>query len=485
MIVGVLNRRSCLVVLTCLGLMSGCTADGILVLEGVRLIGGDGDTVLDPGETVTVLITLYNFDSEDARNVTLELRSNHSGVTVITGEVGCGTIGPGDAVTCPGIQVTAPLQATDSEYSLVARVDAAAVVTSSFPCAIPAGKSDASRNDAPKAAIHEVTILDHTGSEVGLSPGASAKLRVRLFSGGGSALLGAVATLSSPDGSLVISGQTAVTCGNIPSGASAWCDDVWTIDVPVSVTTEAHAQLTVSDASGIQWTESFTLPVADEAPDPQVVGWTVTGDANADGMPNPGESGQLSLVLFNQGLLALTGATVTVTSTGLASLSDTPLECPLLPSGGTIECGALSFRPLAQAGVAALVIDITDAAGRTWRRTLDLPVPVNAGRPVVVGVDGALVAGAAAPLVLRLRNAGTSLLPGTFVSLTTTAAGLTVAPGEVSCGSIPPARAVTCEAIAVTAGDTLPDAAPATLELETANGERWTLDVTLPLPATN
>lgn len=69
-----------------------------LLIEQVEIAGGDGDSAPEPGEVVTVLVTLHNSGADPATNVrgTMTL-SNTEGAEVVTGEASWPDIAPGES----------------------------------------------------------------------------------------------------------------------------------------------------------------------------------------------------------------------------------------------------------------------------------------------------------------------------------------------------------------------------------------------------
>ena len=88
-----------------------------LSLAGYTLSGGNGDDILDPGETVDVLVTLDNTGSGQAQSVALELYSQHQDITVDAGLATFGDIpGTTSATNAAGqltISASAAIQTGD------------------------------------------------------------------------------------------------------------------------------------------------------------------------------------------------------------------------------------------------------------------------------------------------------------------------------------------------------------------------------------
>lgn len=143
------------------------------------------------------------------------------------------------------------------------------------------------------------------------NPGESIELRVQLKNFGNQAASGITATLTSEDPYVTISDATE-TYPNINGGASAWCSDDFDFALAPGCPHGRVLRFGLEVQAGTDsWHSLIDLPVVSAD---LVSEGTTLYNVGGDGILGPGETGELSVKVRNNGGLAATGTVASLTS---------------------------------------------------------------------------------------------------------------------------------------------------------------------------
>jgi hypothetical protein len=191
---------------------------------------------------------------------------------------------------------------------------------------------------------------DNVGTSAGngngtVNPGETIELRVQVKNFGIQTATAVAATISSDDPYVSIV-DAAETFGDIPAGATAWSADDFDVTIASSCAHGRSISLDLAVTSGINtWHSLVRLPVVSAD---LVADGSTLYNVGGNGVLDPGESGQLSVALLNNG-----GAAAVGTSATLASSSPYVIVTDAGASYGTINPGARVENIADRFGIAA------------------------------------------------------------------------------------------------------------------------------------
>ncbi|HOX24869.1 MAG TPA: C25 family cysteine peptidase [Candidatus Krumholzibacteria bacterium] len=202
----------------------------------------------------------------------------------------------------------------------------------------------------------------------------------------------------------------------------------------------------------------------------------------ADGMPDPGETADLTVQIRNLGDQA---ATAVVTSLAAASagvqVAGGDVVVDSVPAGAVVPAGPWTVSLAADVpdGEDAILSLAAVAGGETWQSRVDLPVSAPAF--VVDAIQWSGAPGWSGSLQVTLRNAGSTPAVGAVATFTT-ASGFLILTGPVAAalGNVPTAgTALAPFQLAVSADAWGGYLAPCALTVTTATGTRQVIELPL------
>lgn len=216
--------------------------------DGLGGTSGDGNSLVDAGETVDLRIAVRNQGGTTANNVNVTLSTTDGQVTVVSPSVNYGSLAPGAVVTpATGFRITTPYTLTDQREV-------------PFTLTIVSGALSFTENLQIMVHAPELRSFSHGETEtVGNSNGRpevgeTVNYTLQLRNLGTGIAHGATATLRSYDGLATVLDSTA-SFGDLAPGSSA------TGDIVRFQVLSAAAKLTllVSDAMGLRTTQTLDL----------------------------------------------------------------------------------------------------------------------------------------------------------------------------------------------------------------------------------
>jgi hypothetical protein len=256
-----------------------------------------------------------------------------------------------------------------------------------------------------------------------LPPGAGS-LPVQVETSGGAPLAGALVTASRDDGFAVSARADAggAVLLPLPTGLAAGSLDV---TVTGDDLVPHLGQATVG---------AVTAYCAQD-------GWT--WDDGDDGMPDPGETGQLTVTVRNFGQQAAGGVVVELSARDdQAAVTASPVDLGDLAAGAASLAGPWTVTladDLPDGDAAALTL-LAGSGGEVWRSRVDLPVSAPAF--AVTFTSFPVLPGGAGQLVLSLTNEGSAMASGTMISFASGSPYLVpTGPVQQSVGDVAPGSA--------------------------------------------
>ncbi|MCA9544123.1 MAG: hypothetical protein KC613_07020 [Myxococcales bacterium] len=271
----------------------------------------------------------------------------------------------------------------------------------------------------PELALRGVTVTDDAYADGRLNPGDQARVVVQVNNGGGEPESSLSCTVTGGGQGVQVDPRDDSLSFGYCSGA---CESSFrvTVDPGALVGQRVFFNCDLGDAGRL------SIPLTVEAPDlrPEVGRITITDDATADGVLNPGEAATVSVELVNAGGAALSRSTCVVGS-DTAGVEVLAADDDLIWNGCApgAECGTSRFRVQVGPQVPPGTMidwrcDLVDAAEAVYPLTFRRRVEASAARPRLVvtqvdddGDDGALDPGEAATLGVLLLNDGLATLP--------------------------------------------------------------------------
>lgn len=177
---------------------------------------GNNDGMLNPGESVGMMLWLKNFGSDTAQTVSAKLRTSDAYITMTDSSESYGDIAPGDSIGIPGFALDVSAAASDN-HSVMFVVEC----RDSRDTVWQSGFSELIK--APVLGYQSHLILDPAAggndNQI-LEPGESDSIRVMLRNSGGQTATGTTSLLSTSDPYLTITGNSAAY-GDLGTGDSA------------------------------------------------------------------------------------------------------------------------------------------------------------------------------------------------------------------------------------------------------------------------
>ena len=226
--------------------------------------GGNGDSIINPGESFRIPMWLKNYGNLTANNVTARLRTNTTGVTVTDSVKSFGNIAGNDsAFNSQGFGMTVA-NGLPNRYvipcSLICKDALDSTWVSLFTLYV----------GAPSIGFVNFVVKDSMGSQPNgrLDPGEAADLEVTLLNSGLGNAYNVRAVLRSGDSRLVVSDSIALY-GTIPAGASATNQtDHFALIASSSILPETPitCTLAVSGDNGYYSRSTFTIVIGEMRP---------------------------------------------------------------------------------------------------------------------------------------------------------------------------------------------------------------------------
>ncbi len=250
--------------------------DSIVVVSSSRYIsylkhyindpppGGNGDSIINPGESFRIPMWLKNYGNLTANNVTARLRTRTAGVTVTDSVKNFGNIAGGDsAFNSQGFGMTVA-NGLPNRYPISCSLICKDALDSTWVSFIILYVG------APAIDFVNKTVKDSASSQPNgrLDPGETADLEVTLCNSGLGNAYNVRAVLRSGDSRLVVSDSVALY-GTIPAGASATNrTDRFTLFASSSIPPETPitCTLAVSADNGYYSRSTFTIIIAEMRP---------------------------------------------------------------------------------------------------------------------------------------------------------------------------------------------------------------------------
>ena len=446
---------------------------------------GDGNGIIEPGETGQVTLRIENAGLADATSVTAVVTSTSRDVTITQPNATFGAIASGANVAgTPTIDVSVPLTATcgTSIQLDVAISSDQGPFSSSCTLTIPTPCTRC--EPTPSLSLESCATTDDcslggAGDGNGeIDPGETGDLGIVFRNSGTGDATNVQGTVTSPLSWVNIITPN-ISFGTIAAGASvaslapaqysldATAPCGATILFNIDLTSDqgpASAQCT-SIAVASPCTPCSPNPVLSVASCAAVDDCALGGPGDGDGNVDPGETAQVTIDAQNLGAANATTVTATVTT----ATPGVTITGGASQTFGTIASGAtVSGTPAVSIDVASSVpcgtvirLDVafaSDQGAFSSFCTITVPAgcrPCNAVNPPQLGVlsctstddcaaggpgdgNGQVEPGETATMVVRIENTGTGGATGVTATVTTATAGIAITSGSSTFGAIAP-----------------------------------------------
>jgi hypothetical protein len=272
---------------------------------------GNNNGQWDFGETVDLTVEVKNIGVASASNVNVAIATSDPLVTVIDGQEFYGTIGAGDSVAIPnGFRVS--VAGTVPDLHNVSFTLTATSGTSTWESYFTLTAN------APEVDFDTLVIHDFQGNNNGaLDPGETADFLVTLINDGHAPVENVVATVTSSNPLVTVSGNPA-SYGSLAPGASATRTFVVTASPAVPPGTTVTFTIDITGNGGYSTTATFDIVVGDERnvpTGPDAYGYSAW-DNKDGGQSQPYDWIEIAPAAGGSGtVLALTGDDETVQAT--------------------------------------------------------------------------------------------------------------------------------------------------------------------------
>jgi len=220
--------------------------------------GGNGDGVANAGEAIELPVTVKNYGTETASDVSAILRTADAHITITDSTESYGDI-PADsqAVSAEDYDFSVGLSCPDGHvitFDLEARDDLDSVWTSQFQVAVTAAD--------PVYQSHSVDDVAGGNGNGLFEPGETVDVTVQLTNSGGADAFGVSATLSESDPYITVGSATAAY-GDIPAGGSASGSPAYSLTADLSTPTPHYAELVlnITATGGFAYVDTFVVAV--------------------------------------------------------------------------------------------------------------------------------------------------------------------------------------------------------------------------------
>ncbi len=462
------------------GLLIGCAmaASGGIAIDRVEIVGDDNaDGVLNPGESASVAITLFNKGGDRSgvriavsaavTGVSVESDSSYCGTATSSGMVQCGGVG---IEVAPGTTVPLTVEVTD-EDGAVGTLTTELLVTST----------------AAEPVVGAVEVTSDSNGDGILSPGETGSVQVTIFNGGTSELNGLRfdATTTTPGATLT--NENSHYCGNPGPLKSVSCSPI-DVELSTEVTpgTLLELKLALRDEVGATWPLVTTLEIRASGAAPYVLDVDVVNDTNEDQVLNPGETAELRITLGNAGTSDADGVRFTLSSKDNTAIT--------VPGTGTTYCGTLNADSIVTCSAEAIdatnatapsevvmTLFVVDEVGSSWPLETTIPILTPPSIPEITNIY-ATPKGGEVEVNLTLTNAGLTALMSPRVTLSKPPSGMTVQNNDPAyCASeLEPGAEVDCAPIRLSGDNT--GSQPIEVLITDKLGDSWTVDTQVLLP---
>lgn len=461
----------------------------------------NGDGALSPGETGRLRVQVQNDGGVRLDDVELLVVVASPHVTFLgPPALACGSLHPGSDDHCgdswdyPQLRAATTAPAGPVPITLRLVTPDGLLVTEEHTLTVTPNPA------APS--VTQVKVASDSNGDGALNPGETARLVITLTNQGTARMMEASLRVSAAPGAVSMTPDTELDCGTLDPGESAACGDSW--DYPKVTVAESAAPGTsqtftavATDALGMSWPLTFTVPIAATAAKPALEALDVLSDTDGDGKLSPGEHARLRPTLRNTGTSRLVDARLTLESQAdTVVVSGAEQDCGDVNPGQEVICGDSWDYPTVDAAqgakadtAAPVLIHVEDAQGAAWTLSTQLPVVQTAAIPTLHELavvqdetgDGALSPGEKGRLRVTLRNTGTSKLVEAEIEIASDAEWLEVTSQPTAeCGTLSAGATEQCgdswnlTQVQATA-DAPVGAAPVTVRVTDSLGNTWTL----------
>lgn len=294
---------------------------------------GDGDGLVEGGETIELPLAIINTGGNTAHNVSAIITCNDADITILDDAEAFGSIASGLIewtnndfdfevdISAPEKDVVFTINITSDEGTW----------TDDFTIHIfPAG--------LPEVAYHNQLIDDDdNGSSDGdgdgiPESGESIELDLSVFNSGEAMANNVEAILSCTDPDIIITDNSA-SFGDILVGAEAWSNYSYDFDiVPTCPDKDVTFQLAISSDEGT-WNSSFVISITHPgSPELEFANLTIDDDdsgssnGDGDGIPEAGEIIEFPIQIHNVGIITATGISALISTTDVDINITDPFE---------------------------------------------------------------------------------------------------------------------------------------------------------------
>jgi hypothetical protein len=220
--------------------------------------GGNGDGLVNAGETIELPVTVKNYGTETAYDVSAILRNADAYVTITDSTESYGDI-PADslAVSLEDYDFSVDLSCPDGHviaFDLEVRDDLDSTWTSQFPVTVAAAD----------LAYQSHSVDDAVGGNGNglFEPGETADVTVQLANGGGADAFGVSATISESDPYITV-GSSSADYGDIPAAGSGSSSPPYTLTADGGCPTPHYAELVmdITATGGFAYLDTFVVTV--------------------------------------------------------------------------------------------------------------------------------------------------------------------------------------------------------------------------------
>ena len=283
---------------------------------------GDGDGLVEGGETVEIQLAILNSGGNTAHNVSAILSCSDADITILDDTEGFGSIAAGlIGWTNNDFDFEVDQGAVEKDVVFTINITAdEGNWTDEFTIHIfPAG--------LPDIAYHNHLIDDDdNGSSDGdgdgiAESGESIELELSVFNSGEAKANNVVAILSCTDPDIIIM-DNSESFGDILVGSEAWSNHSYDFDIdPSCPDKEVTFQLAISSDEGT-WNSSFVISITNPgSPEMEFANLTIDDDnsgssnGDGDGIPEAGEIIEFPIQIHNIGIITATGISAIISTT--------------------------------------------------------------------------------------------------------------------------------------------------------------------------